>query len=346
LVCENRESDLKPGVLSLARHDLGSLRKLYLLDWVELGRKLGIDSPDVMGDYDGGWEPHAGYRFYYQKHFEELKTVFSTKSCTELAQELASFYGRIGVGQMGQFAAFKWGKGLVPIEEPDPVQLEDLVGYEYQKNTLTRNTEAFLAGRPAHHMLLFGPKGTGKSSSVKALLNRYATAKLRMIELNKDQLAEFGQVLNYLKNRGFYFIIFVDDLSFEDFEVEYKFIKSAIEGSLEVTPANVLIYVTSNRRHLIKENWSDRKYIDEEVHAAESEQEKLSLVDRFGLTLSFHTPAQEQYLEIVAALAKRRGISIEPEKLRAGALQWERTSHGRSGRTAQQYIKHLLEQKQ
>jgi len=163
-----------------------------------------------------------------------------------------------------------------------------------------------------------------------------------MLEISKDQLSEFGKVLRILKDRSYHFIIFIDDLSFEDFETEYKHIKSNIEGSLEVTPDNVLIYVTSKRRNIIKENWSDRKVLDEEVHGFDSQQEKLSLVDRFGITLSFQTPAQEEFLTIVAELAARNGLTIDAEELRRGALQWERQSHGRSGRTAQQYINHLL----
>jgi len=343
LAAEKLGSKIAPSLWDLAKHDLAILHPLHCFDWEGLGQQLGADCLEVLAGYDGIATGDTGYGGYYRNRIEDLKTSFSNGKDDDLVLVLADFYYRVGVGQLGQFSAFKWNKDLVPIKEPDPIRLDDLVGYTYQKDILSRNTEALLMGKPAHHMLLFGPKGTGKSSSVKALLNRYASAKLRMIELTKDQLAEFSQVIEKLRNRGCFFIIFVDDLSFEDFETEYKFVKSAIEGSLEVTPPNVLIYVTSNRRHLIKENWSDRQYIDEEVHAAESEQEKLSLADRFGITLSFPSPAQEQYLQIASSLAQRAGIIMEPEKLRAGALQWERGHHGRSGRTAQQYIKHLLE---
>ena len=342
LACEHEGVEVNKSIFNLAIHDMQILKALYSLDWFKLGSDLGVECSHILADYKSTISNPNNYSSYYLYCLNNIKPFFSENvEVNVLAEKLAEFYHTVGIGQLGKYAAFKWENGLTEISNHDPVQLEDLVGYEYQKWVLTKNTEAFLNQEKANHILLYGNKGTGKSSSVKALLNRYAKAGLRMIELSKDQLRDFGKILSILKGRGYYFIIFIDDLSFEDFEVEYKNIKSSIEGSLEVTPDNVLIYVTSNRRNLIKENWKDRQNIDEEVHTADSQQEKLSLADRFGITLSYDSPAQEQFLKIVAELAIRSGLNIDAEELRRGALEWERRFHGRSGRTAHQYINQL-----
>jgi predicted AAA+ superfamily ATPase len=347
LSCEKRGHDISPSIYKLAMHDLLILKDLYNFDWAGLGEKLGAENIGVISSFQADNQVLNSYSVWYKNCLNKLKADFKEEAeLDNLVQSLAQFYNTVGVGLLGRHIAFKWNHGLQAIAEFDPVQLSDLVGYQYQKTIITSNTEAFLAGRRANHILLYGNKGTGKSSMVKAMLNQYAKSGLRMLELSREQLVEFGQIMAALEERGYYFIIFIDDLSFEDFEVEYKHIKSVIEGSLEVTPGNVLIYVTSNRRHLIRENWSDRQVINQEVHAAETEQEKLSLVDRFGITLSFESPAQEQYLQIVTEIAQRNHLDMDYEELRRGALQWERKSHGRSGRTAQQYINHLLSLKQ
>ena len=182
--------------------------------------------------------------------------------------------------------------------------------------------------------MLYGEKGTGKSSSVKALLNRYAKDGLRMIELSKGQLMDFYKIIQQIRDRGQRFIIFMDDLSFEDFETEYKYIKALIEGGLQKKPENVLIYVTSNRKHLIRESWKDRESAEGEIRMTDSVQEKLSLADRFGIVITYLSPAQEEYLGIVQALAKKNGIDMPAEELRKRAIQWEMKYHGRSGRTA------------
>lgn len=343
LSCEKSAGSISPSIHRLAIHDLQILKELYAFDWAELGQDLGLACPEVFVNYEAGAQAFSSYPAYYNECLHRLKVYFKVdKEPDALFNNLAQFYNTVGTGVFGPNIAFKWDHGLQVIGKHDPVELNDLVGYQYQKVVITNNTEAFLAGRKANHVILYGNKGTGKSSMVKALLNQYAKSGLRMIEIPKHKLAELGQILLELKHRGYYFIIFIDDFSFEDFEVEYKYVKSVIEGSLEATPDNVLIYVTSNRRHLIRENWSDRRIIDQEVHAADTEQEKLSLADRFGITLSFESPAQEQYLQIVTELALRNGLIMDNEELRRGALQWERKTHGRSGRTARQYINHLI----
>ena len=221
--------------------------------------------------------------------------------------------------------------------------LDDLVGYEIQKKKLVDNTRAFVEGKKANNCLLFGDSGTGKSTSIKAIVNEFYPDGLRMIEIYKHQFKDLSNVIAAIKNRNYKFIIYMDDLSFEEFEIEYKFLKAVIEGGVETKPDNVLIYATSNRRHLIKETWSDRDDVKNEngMHKSDTMEEKLSLVHRFGVTISYSKPTQQEYFRIVIQLAKRAGIRMSEEELKAGANQWELSHGGISGRTAQQYITYL-----
>ena len=224
------------------------------------------------------------------------------------------------------------------------MRLEALGGYESQKKRLQENTEAFVAGRRANNVLLYGDAGTGKSTSIKAILNQYYDQGLRMIEVYKHEFRYLQRIIAQLKNRNYRFIIYMDDLSFEEFEIEYKYLKAVIEGGLEVKPDNVRIYATSNRRHLIRETWNDRPdHVDPDMHQTDTVQEKLSLSARFGLTIGYFRPSQQEYFEIVRSLARRHPeLSLTDEELRAGAVKWEMTHSGISGRTAQQYINALL----
>ena len=226
------------------------------------------------------------------------------------------------------------------IAYPDPIRLDSLIAYDEQKEILIRNTRAFIKGQGGNHVLLYGDKGTGKSSSVKALLNEFAPYGLRMVELDRSHLMEFNRLIHTLRNRAGYYIVFIDDLSFEDFEVEYKYLKGYIEGSLEAPADNVRLYVTSNRRHLIRETWSERQQADE-IHVRDARQEKLSFADRFGLTLTYPAPDQDQYLAMVRKMASRAGLNYSHDQLDRLALQWELSYHGRSGRSAQQFINDL-----
>ena len=237
------------------------------------------------------------------------------------------------------------GAAIVPIRNIAHVYLDDLVGYEIPKQKLRDNTEAFVEGRRANNCLLFGDAGTGKSSCVKAIANEYYDKGLRIIELYKHQFQDLNAVIGLVKNRNYRFIIYMDDLSFEDFEVEYKYLKALIEGGLEKKPANVLIYATSNRRHLIRENYSDKAdRRDEDMHAGDTVQEKLSLVYRFGITIFFGSPDKKQFQEIVKILAERNGLKVPEEDLFLLANKWELSHGGLSGRTAQQFIDFLLGQ--
>ena len=221
------------------------------------------------------------------------------------------------------------------------VKLSDLVGYETAKKKLVENTEAFVSGRKANNCLLYGDAGTGKSSSIKAIANEYYDRGLRIIEVYRHQFRDLNDVIAQIKNRNYRFIIYMDDLSFEDFETEYKYLKAVIEGGLEKKPDNVLIYATSNRRHLIREKFSDKRERDEDLHTNDTVQEKLSLVYRFGVTIYFGAPDKAQFQQIVKALAQRANISLPEEELLAEANKWELFHGGLSGRTAQQFIDYL-----
>ncbi len=274
---------------------------------------------------------------------DPLYEVFERATCAEeVVDYLVGYYKRFGAGIMNGYKAFKWDEtlGLVGIGECDPITFEQLIGCDYQKKALIKNTEAFLQGKEANNALLFGDRGTGKSSSVKALLNAYCEEGLRIVELSKADFKYFNRILHTLRARGLKFILFLDDLSFEEFEVEYKYMKALIEGGIEVRPHNVLIYATSNRRHLIKETWDDRQ--GQEINITDTRQEKLSLADRFGLSLTFTSPNQNLYLEMVYAIAKHYKIDWDENTLREKAIQWELLHGGRSGRTAKQFVLSIL----
>lgn len=318
LSCEKGKSGMDISMEMIVKRDLFILKKFMNIDWDIMAVKVGIEPLPMIN---------------------VLKK--ENISVDEIINTLANYYYKNGSGIMGKYKAFRWEDELKGIENPDNIRLNDLIGYEEQKKTLIENTESFLSGKNANNILLFGDRGTGKSSSVKALLNEYANRGLRLIELNKNQLIDFNKILSLIRKRNQYFIIFMDDLSFEEFEIEYKHMKAVIEGGIEKKPDNVLIYATSNRRHLIKETWNDRQNA-EEVHISDSVQEKISLADRFGISITFTSPSQEEYLKIVEELANKHKLLIPKEELRKQALQWEMWHNGRSGRTAQQFIDYLI----
>ena len=273
-----------------------------------------------------------------------LKSLAAVNDPSAALATFTDHYVRHGYGDMARYAVFRWDLelGLVPVRHPDRIQMDDLIGYERQKAVLTQNTEAFVAGRPANNVLLVGSRGTGKSSSVKALLNQYADMGLRLVEITKHDLRHLSSIMQALRERGKKFILFMDDLSFEEFEIEYRHHKSMMEGGVETKPDNVLIYATSNRRHLIKETWNDRTGANaDDIHSWDTINEKISLSDRFGITLTFAPPNQDEYLRIVESMARKRNICLPSAELRAEAIKWETAHSGRSGRIAQQFIAHL-----
>ena len=253
------------------------------------------------------------------------------------------------MGRFGLHKAFRIEKRdgraeIVPITNIAHVKLSDLVGNEIQKKKLTDNTEAFVNGKKANNCLLYGDAGTGKSSCIKAIANEYYGSGLRIIEVYKHQFQDLNDVIAQIKNRNYKFIIYMDDLSFEEFEIEYKYLKAVIEGGLEKKPENVLIYATSNRRHLIRETFKDKQDRDEELHVNDTVQEKLSLVSRFGVSIYFGSPDKKQFQKIVSTLADRYGVRMSEDELLLKANQWELSHGGLSGRTAQQFIDYLLGQ--
>lgn len=328
-----------PVLLEQARRDLGTLQALFELDARTV---LGLVEDAVPGL--GIWVPWTAPG---RNNEDSARNALARKlaaseewgACAEL---LADHYARHGAGIFGPHRAFRWREGrLYPVTEPDPVSLVHLIGYEEEQEPLLKNTERFLSGLPAHHALLYGLPGTGKSSTVKALLNEYAGAGLRLVEVAKEDLGELPRVLARLRGRGPRFLLFVDDLSFEEHEVEYKSLKALLEGSVEEPPENVRLYATSNRRNVVRESFSDRGELGDDVHARDTMQEKLSLVARFGLRLTFPSPDQKRYLEIVRGLAQERGIGVPDEELTERALLWDRWHAGRSGRTARQFVDEL-----
>lgn len=273
------------------------------------------------------------------------KNLAASKSVNEFYDVLKNHFYQYGVGKYGLNKAFRFENNEInPIIHIGNNKLDKLIGCDTQKQKLRDNTEAFLAGRKANNVLLYGDSGTGKSSSIKALLNEYYKDGLRMIEIYKHQFIYLPSVIQQLQSRNYKFVIFMDDLSFEDFEVEYKYLKAVIEGGLEKKPDNILIYATSNRRHLIKQTWSDRDSGDE-VSINDAMQEKLSLSSRFGLSILYVHPDKREYLTIIDGLAKEYGLEIEEDILHEQALAWEIRHGGFSGRTAKQFIHAILSKK-
>ncbi len=332
----------------VALHDFAIFKELFDYDFSAMEAGLGVDCVSMILDYTGSGTHGSVFNGRIRDRICALaRSLGQTEGAEEFKASVTQFYKEFGVGKLGLHKAFRVahdeeGVRIVPITKIAHVQLDELVGYETAKKKLIDNTEAFVKGRRANNCLLFGDAGTGKSSSIKAILNKYYDQGLRMIEVYKHQFQDLNDVIAQIKNRNYKFIIYMDDLSFEEFEIEYKYLKAVIEGGLEKKPDNVLIYATSNRRHLIRETFRDKEERDEELHTNDTVQEKLSLVARFGVTIYFGKPAKKEFQEIVRQLAKRNGIEMDEEKLLLEANRWELSHGGMSGRTAQQFIDYLL----
>jgi len=335
-----------------AKNDFKIFKELFDYNFYEIEKELGIDCFSTISNYTAIVKKERMYNYNVSAKVQELsKRLEKCDNEEDFFSEVTQFYADYGVGMFGLNKAFRIRNvneqvDIYPINNTENVLLHDLVGYEIQKQKLIDNTEAFVEGRPANNCLLFGDSGTGKSTCIKAIINEYYDQGLRMIEIYKHQFKDLSTVISMIKNRNYRFIIYMDDLSFEEFEIEYKFLKAVIEGGVETKPDNVLIYATSNRRHLIKETWNDRNDMEHggggELHRSDTMQEKLSLVNRFGVTINFSRPNQKEYFHIVTELAKRdSSITLSEEELCAEANKWELSHGGISGRTAQQFINYL-----
>ena len=321
--------------LEAARADLRALQALTR-EAERLPRAVatltGVEVPPLPGAVGGEWS----------------ERLAGATDWAELAPTLVERYRSAGAGPLARHRALRWtGRGLEPVLHPDIPAPASLVGYEDERGLLHRTTAQFVAGHPGNSVLLYGDRGTGKSSSVKSLLHPESAQgpgwdALRLIEVPKGRLADFPSIVPRLRGRPQRFILFVDDLSFEDGETQYKDMKAMLEGGLEARPENVVVYATSNRRHLIRERFTDRAAPDsDDVHARDTVEEKLSFSDRFGITITFPSPDQAAYLSIVEGLAAQRGLELQPAALRARAIEWAAWHNGRSGRTARQFVDYL-----
>lgn len=254
----------------------------------------------------------------------------------EAANELERYHRKNGYGVFARYGAFRWEDGLAGVPNPDPVRLGDLKEYDYERGIVAANTEAFVRKAGGGNLLLYGDRGTGKSSTIKALANEYREAGLRIVEIPKDRIAAFPEITERLRHVPLRFVLFLDDLTFVSEDASFSALKSLLEGGIVARPENCLVYATSNRRHLIRELFSERDQDD--VHAGDTMQEKLSLADRFDQTVNFFAPDQAKYLAIVSALANDRALNAPKEELERGAVQWAIRAGGRTPRTAKQFV--------
>ncbi|MBQ8232819.1 MAG: ATP-binding protein [Lachnospiraceae bacterium] len=345
--CEIRGA-IEGTINAAALHDIVIFKEFYDFDFAQMMETLSVPEFSLVQDYVSSRQESKVYNTRICKRICELAEKFcNDHTPEEMKDTLTQFYKEYGVGKFGLHKSFRIsrdedGVHIDPILNIAHVHLDDLVGYEIPKKKLTDNTQAFVEGKKANNCLLFGDAGTGKSSCIKAIANEYYDKGLRIIEVYKHQFQDLNDVISQIKNRNYKFIIYMDDLSFEEFEIEYKYLKAVIEGGLERKPENVLIYATSNRRHLIRENYSDKEEIREDMHTSDTVQEKLSLVARFGVTIYFGSPDKKQFQNIVKVLAERYGVEMPEEELLLEANKWELQHGGLSGRTAQQFIDYLL----
>ena len=324
-----------PGLVDAMSNDLAIIERLYRIDGDELARTASSTEGPLPSwrSLARGGAPTEGIE-------EALAT---TEGWESLVDSLWDHFRTHSAEPFVRHSAFRWsGSSLVPVVEPDPVRLPDLIGYERERELLIENTEILVAGHRANNVLLYGPRGTGKSTTIKALVNGYKDRGLRLVQVERPDLGQFPDIVGELRGRPERFIIFLDDLAFELGENEYAHLKGLLEGGLETRPHNVVVYATSNRRHLVDERFGDRDAPDDVVHVTDTYQHKLSLADRFGIRIMLPAADQARYLAIVEGLARRRGVSLSNEELSREALRWSTTHNGFSPRTAQQLVDHLV----
>ena len=334
LKCENSDI-IGESLYNSALYDITKIWNTYYeFDYLAMAKENNLP---YMNNYIA--TEKNNYKFL--NYHNSLMSLLKCSNSKELLDGIIAHIKKYGCGGFAKYIAFTWSDGLIGIEHPDTISFECLVGLEFQKDILISNTDAFVKGHTSNNVLLCGDSGTGKSSSVKALLNKYYLDGLRLIEFPRVHLKRLPDVFKLLANRRNKYIIFLDDLSFEEDDVEYKHLKAVIDGQIEKQPDNVLLYATSNRRNLIKETWADRAS-NEEIHARDSMQEKMSLAERFGIRLIFTSPSQVEYLNIVESILKESNVEMT-EEIKRQAIIWEMRYNGRSGRTAKQFSNNILQ---
>ena len=347
-ICLEEGEEVPNAILEGFRNELRSLGQIALIN-SQITKELLVDKFDRNEACERRINSLINWGMSEEKYTKKNSTDFeimkellmSSNKWEKCTEQLIDFHKKNGTGRATAYSAFVWERyqgeeegHLREISEPDPIKLSDLVGYELQKQDIIKNTRNFVRGVAANNLLLYGARGTGKSSTVKAILNEFYQDGLRLIEVDKDQLSDFTRIIRLLRHKKQRFIIFVDDLVFAENEASYSALKTILEGRIENRPSNILIYATTNRRHLVQEKFSDR----DEVHSKDTQEEQLSLADRFGITISFFTPDQKEFLKIVEGLASARGLKVEQEYLHREALKWEKWHNGRSPRSARQFI--------
>ena len=345
------QANLSPILETVVQNDFKYLEKLYNIDWQAVEEQLLGEALDNSIFSFKNTPILENYDAFPEKYHEEKRVLKEfmdkNKGWENLLPEIMAFFKKWGTGEFARYWIFKYnGKSLEGISKPDTIRLQQLIGLNTQRNQLVENTKQFVKGYTANNVLLYGDRGTGKSSTVKGIVHDFGEMGLRLVEVSLKGLIRLPYLLKKLAKRPQRFILFIDDLSFEENETQYKELKAVLEGGVVAQPDNVLIYATSNRRHLIKEKFADRDmsyYVvdNDEVRTQDTLQEKLSLSDRFGMTIYFTSPIQKEYLEIVHALAKEKNIEMEEKMLDRMALQWELMHNSRSGRTAKQFIDNL-----
>ena len=332
-------------ITALAKQDFAKIRTVFSFDWMSLDELSGIPVAEHLCGFQSANRNGHIFNMRVRDRICRLGAELASSENTDsFFEAVTNFYREYGVGDLGLHKAFrietddKGAPFIRSITCTEHVSMDELVGYESQKKRLRDNTRAFVDGKEANNVLLYGDAGTGKSSCIKAVMNEFYGDGLRMIEVYRHQFRYLPDIISQIKGRNYRFIIYMDDLSFEDFETEYKYLKAVIEGGLENRPDNVLIYATSNRRHLIRESFDDRKDYNAELHSSDTVQEKLSLAARFGISIYFGAPDKAEYEEIVRRLAADAGIRMDEKELLLQANQWELRHGGRSGRCAAQFI--------
>ena len=340
---------ISPTLRIQAERDLQALQRLFELDARLLWKQTCTLVTPTMPELKDAWVPWHDLQPKQDNASGHARnalaqTIATCSDWRELVSPLENYWSRYGTGPLSHYYVLRWqaeAKQLEGIAYPDAVQLTGLIGHERQQQFITANVERFITGLPAHDMLLYGPPGTGKSSTIKAIANTYADQGLCLVEVSKEDVDDLPKIAKLLRGRAPRYLLFIDDLSFEENETSYKKLKVLLEGTADSRPKNVLICTTSNRMNLIRENFSERGNPSEDVNWRDSMDEKQSLVHRFGLRITFISPDQKQYLRIVSELTQQRGVQIAGEDLHQRALLWERQHAGRSGRSARQFVDDL-----